>query len=165
MNKDFENEIRAISKANLERDKEVLANKTPDSEEQDYLNVIQEFLTISEEAVNIYNSNSKTEVLSVCKLPKEFLEMFLEIPGRRGGGCIISPTRLVVFFDEDPQIITVIGEIRNSKDAQNKTSSKATQLLKVSFSHNAGKYEYKDNTGGVLLPYDIVSLLIKWVAA
>jgi len=163
MNKDFENEIRAIAESNANQDKETSRNIAPDSNDQNYLKVIEEFFSISEKAVNIYNSNSKTDALSVYKLPEEFLEMFLEIPGRRGGGCIVSPSKLVIFFDEDPQIITVIGKTRNTRSANNKTS-KATQLLKVSFSYQDGKYEYRDNTGGVLNPYEIVSLLIRWVS-
>lgn len=165
MNKNFENEIRTISKTNLNRDKDISRKIAPVSNDQNYLKVIEEFFSLSEKAVNIYNSISGVEVLSARMLPKEFLELFLEIPGRRGGACIISPNRLVLFFDEDPQIITVIGKIRNSGDSRNNTTSKATQLLKVSFSSHKGKYEYKDNTGGVLNPYEIVSLLIRWVAA
>jgi hypothetical protein len=163
MNKDFENEIRAIAESNKERDKGTSRDIAPDSNDQNYIEVIQEFFSISEKAVNIYNSNSKTEVLSVSMLPKEFLEIFLEIPGRRGGFCIISPIKFVIFFDEDPDLITVIGKTRNSKSANNITS-KAAQLLKVSFSKVDDKYEYRDNTGGALNPYDIVSLLIRWVS-
>jgi len=164
MNKDFENEIRAIAESNANQDKETSRNIAPDSNDQNYLKVIEEFFSISEKAVNIYNSNSKTDALSVYRLPEEFLEMFLEIPGRRGGGCIVSPSKLVIFFDEDPQIITVIGKIRNLNKYRNNMTSKATQLLKVSFSYQDGKYEYRDNTGGALNPYDIVSLLIRWIS-
>jgi hypothetical protein len=165
MNKNFEKEIRAISESNLDRDKDISRNIAPDSNDRNYLKVIEEFFSLSEKAVNIYNSISGVEVLSARMLPKEFLELFLEIPGRRGGACIISPVKIVIFFDEDPDLITVIGKKRNTKRSQNNTTSKVTQLLKVSFSSHNGKYEYKDNTGGKLNPYDIVCLLIRWVAA
>ncbi len=165
MNKDFENEIRAIAQSNKDRDKEPLGAVQAHSNDKNYTEVLEKLFSISEKAVNIYNSNTATEDLSVYKLPIEFLEMFLEIPGRRGGFCIISPTKLVIFFDEDPDLITVIGKIRNLNKNRNNTTSKATQLLKVSFSNKSGKYEYKDNTGGKLNPYDIVSLLIRWVSS
>ena len=165
MNKDFENEIRAIAQSNKDRDKEPLGAVQAHSNDKNYTEVLEKLFSISEKAVNIYNSNTATEDLSVYKLPIEFLEMFLEIPGRRGGFCIISLTKLVIFFDEDPDLITVIGKIRNLNKNRNKITSKATQRLKVSFSNKNGKYEYKDNTGGKLNPYDIVCLLIRWVAA
>lgn len=165
MNKDFENEIRAIAQSNKDRDKEPSETLKAHSNDKNYTEVLEKLFSISEKAVNIYNSSSDEEALSVYKLPIEFLEMFLEIPGRRGGFCIISLTKLVIFFDEDPDLITVIGKIRNLNKNRNITASKATQLLKVSFSNKSGKYEYKDNTGGKLNPYDIVSLLIRWVSS
>jgi len=135
MNKDFENEIRAIAQSNKDRDKEPLGAVQAHSNDKNYTEVLEKLFSISEKAVNIYNSNTATEDLSVYKLPIEFLEMFLEIPGRRGGFCIISLTKLVIFFDEDPDLITVIGKIRNLNKNRNNTTSKATQLLKVSFSN------------------------------
>jgi len=165
MNKDFENEIRAIAESNKDRNKNTAVTPQAHLDDLPFIEVIEEFFSISEKAANIYNSNSGVEVLSVCMLPKEFLELFLEIPGRRGGGCIISPSKLVIFFDEDPDLLTVIGKIRNSEGGGSNTTSKATQLLKISFSSHNGKYEYKDNTGGRLNPYEIVSLLIRWVSA
>ena len=165
MNKDFENEIRAIAQSNKDRYKEPSGAVKAHSNDKNYTEVLEKLFSISEKAVNIYNSNTATEDLSVYKLPIEFLEMFLEIPGRRGGFCIISLTKLVIFFDEDPDLITVIGKIRNLNKNRNNTTSKTTQLLKVSFSNKSGKYEYKDNTGGKLNPYDIVSLLIRWVSS
>jgi len=89
--------------------------------------------------------------------------MFLEIPGRRGGFCIISPNKIVIFFDEDPNTITVIGKIRNNQSRVSQNSAKVVQLLKATFSNIEGEFQYKDNTGGTLDPYDIVALLIKWV--
>jgi len=163
MNKDFENEIIEIAKSHQDQDNYKPQTPQHSSEDEEYIEVIEHFFSISKEAVNIYNSNITTEVLSVYKLPKEFLEMFLEIPGRRGGFCIISPTRLIIFFDEDQQIITVIGKTRSSEGKNNNSSSKVNQLLKVSFSRKDQKYQYKDNAGGVLEPYEIVSLLIRWV--
>jgi len=165
MNKDFENEIRAIAQSNKDRDKEPSETLKTHSNDKNYTEVLEKLFSISEKAVNIYNSSSDGKALSVYRLPIEFLEMFLEIPGRRGGFCIISLTKLVIFFDEYPDLITVVGKIRNLNKNRNNTTSKTTQLLKVSFSNRNGKYEYKDNTGGKLNPYDIVSLLIRWVSS
>lgn len=164
MNKDFENEIIEIAKSHQDKDNCKLQTLQHSSEDEQYIEVIEHFFSISKEAVNIYNSSISAEVLSVYKLPKEFLEMFLEIPGRRGGFCIISPGKLAIFFDEDPQIITVIGKTRSS-EGKNNSSSKVNQLLKVSFSKKDQKYQYKDNTGGQLNPYDIIAILMGWIVS
>lgn len=130
-----------------------------------YLDVLEKLFSLSEKAVTDFNSDSADKPLSVYKLPKEFLEMFLDIPGRRGGFCLISPLKIVVFFDEDPKIITVIGKSRNVDGKETGSYSRTTQLFKISFSQKGKDYEYKDNTGGVIDPHDIVSILVKWITA
>ena len=125
----------------------------------DYTNVLDELYSISENVIA-----SSAEALTIYKLPTEFLEMFLDIPGRRGGFCIVSPSKLVIFFDEDPNLITVIGKIRTKEGAIAQAQSKATQLLKLSFTKLGDRFEYKDNTGGVIDPAGIVEIIIKWVS-
>lgn len=130
---------------------------TPETDSS-YVNVLDELYSISESAIA-----SSSDKISIYQLPSEFLEMFLDIPGRRGGFCIVSPSKLVIFFDEDPNLITVIGKIRNKEGVV--AQAKATQLLKLSFSNTGDKYEYKDNTGGVIDPTSIVDIIIKWVSS
>lgn len=162
MNNDIKNEIIAIAKNCSDRNSHNSDNIQSSSDEKLYTEAIDDLFSIAKEAIEIFNSYSKKEIISINKLPKEFLEMFLEIPGRRGGFCIISVTKLVIFFDEDPNTITVIGKYRNS-DGSNKSISKVNQLLKVSFSRNDEIFEYRDNTGGSINPYEIVTILIRWV--
>jgi len=162
MKKNFEAEISAIAKSNLNK-KRKSAEASGNGSDDIYLEVLENFLSLSEKAALIYNTASNSEVLSVYNIPKEFLEMFLDIPGRRGGFCLISPLKIVVFFDEDPQLVTVIGRSRNLDTKS--SHSKVTQLFKISYSIKGQEYEYKDNTGGVLDPYDIVSILVRWITA
>jgi len=129
MNKDFENEIRGIAQSNKDSDKEPSGALNAHSNDKNYTEVLEILFSISEKAVNIYNLSSDEEALSVYRLPIEFLEMFLEIPGRRGGFYIISLTKLVIFFDEDPDLITVIGKIRNLNKNRNITTSQALFLF------------------------------------
>ena len=165
MKKNFEAEISAIAKSNLNKNRQSAEVSDNGSHDHVYIEVLQKFLSISKESVKIYNTAVNSRVLSVYDLPKEFLEMFLDIPGRRGGFCLISPFKIVVFFDEDPQLITVIGRSRNLDTKESGSTSKATQLFKISFSKKSGEYIYKDNTGGVIDPYDIVSILVRWITA
>ena len=134
-------------------------NSTP-SNDSEYVCVLDELYALSESAVA-----SSSDNLSIYKLPAEFLEMFLDIPGRRGGFCIVSPSKLVIFFDEEPNTITVIGKVRTKEGAIAQAQSKATQLLKISFSKVGDNFEYKDNTGGVIDPASIIEIIVKWVSS
>jgi hypothetical protein len=163
MNSDFEDQIIAIAQSYKNQEELKSIKLQSDSHDKVYLQAMDHLFLISQQAVNIFNSNSESEVLSAYKLPKEFLEMFLEIPGRRGGSSIISPNKIIIFFDEEPNTITVIGKIRNNQSGVSQNSVKVAQLLKATFSNKEGGFKYKDNTGGTLDPYDIVALLIKWV--
>ncbi len=125
----------------------------------DYTAVLDELYTISENTIV-----SCSEALTIYKLPTEFLEMFLDIPGRRGGFCIVSASKLVIFFDEDPNLVTVIGKVRTKEGGVSQAQTKATQLVKLSFSKVGDKFEYKDNTGGVIDPTSIVEIIISWVS-
>lgn len=162
MKKDFEKEIISLASNYGVKGNE---NSEFFSKDRPYIEALDNLFIIAQNAALIFNSSAKYEALSVYKLPKEYLEMFLEIPGRRGGFCIISPDKIVVFFDEEPNTITVIGKNRNSQSGITQSSVKIVQLLKATFLHEKDGFKYKDNTGGQLNPYDIVTLLIKWVVA
>ena len=163
MKKSFEAEISSIAKSNNNKERQ-RAQAANNSSDDIYIEVLQNFLSVIEEAVNNYNTAVNSEVLSAYNLPKDFLEMFLDIPGRRGGFCLVSPIKIAVFFDEDPQIITVIGKSRKV-GGEESGSPRTTQLFKISFSKTGKDYKYKDNTGGVIDPYDIVSIIVKWITA
>lgn len=165
MNRDFKNEIIEIAHSYKKRDElksEELHNHPYDSS---YLQAIDNLFSISQQAVEIFNSQLSSDLLAVYMIPKEFLEIFLDIPGRRGGFCIISTTKIVVFFDEDPNTITIIGKNRNKQRGANPNSTKVIQLLKATFSDEEGGFKYQDNTGGQLNPYDIVEILIGWIVS
>ncbi len=127
--------------------------------DSEYTSVLDDLYAISEHAVV-----SASETLTIYKLPSEFLEMFLDIPGRRGGFCIVSSSKLVIFFDEDPNLVTVIGKARTKEGGVPQSQTKSTQLVKLSFSKNGDKYEYKDNTGGAIDPASIIGIIINWVS-
>jgi len=164
MENDFETRVSGLAEEYLKRDKIHTNTITHTPEDELYLEVIDHLYCMSALAVDVFNSSAESEVLSVYKLPGEFLEMFLDITGRRGGFCLISPDKTVIFFDEDPNIITVIGKSRNTIGKEN-ASAKTVQLFKISISKNDKLLEYRDNTGGVLDPYDIILVLVSWVTA
>jgi len=163
MNNDFENQLIKIAESYNNQDFDNSDELESDSTDKYYLQALEHLFSISKDAVNIINLNSKSDLLSTYKLPKEFLEMFLEIPGRRGGFCIISPNKIVIFFDEEPNTITVIGKSRKKESGSSQNSAKISQLLKASFSKKNDSFQFMDNTGGPIDPYDIMAILMKWI--
>ncbi len=133
--------------------------------DNELIEVIQNLIVITEKGVAAHNKASDGAPLIVRELPPEFLDIFLDIPGRNGGFCIISLTKLVVAFDEYPNSIVFIGRKRSNNNAKGKGASSSRQLLKLSFSKPDDSYEYKDNVGGAIDLKDIVTLLIKWTVS
>ncbi|MFQ5788553.1 MAG: hypothetical protein ACE5H1_11310, partial [Thermodesulfobacteriota bacterium] len=60
--------------------------------------------------VKIYNEESDNMRLSIFKLPKELITIFLNIPGDRIGFCLFSEDKLVLFLEESPDQILILGK-------------------------------------------------------
>jgi len=71
----------------------------------------------------------------------------------------------VILFDEDPDVLTVIGKKRRTeKDGEGKLSP-TVQLIKINFRKEDNTITYRDNAGGTLELHSLVTLIIKWVSA
>lgn len=165
MAQDFENEIREIARG-VPEGKAPPAGAAPLTDiDKGFLAAIEEFYVLSRRAVTIFNDASPGMRLSLQRLTPDFLGLFLSIPGRRGGFSVFSPSRIVVLFDEDPNVLTVIGKKRRDEQNGEGKLSSAIQLIKVNFSKEDSAVVYKDNAGGPLDPHGLVTLLIRWVSA
>lgn len=165
MTDDFENGIREI--AGSVRNGKASPAGAPALTENDkaFLAAIEEFYVLSRRAVTVFNEAAPGVRLSLQRLTPDFLDLFLSIPGRRGGFSISSPSRIVILFDEDPDTLTVIGKKRKTEEDGEGKLSPAIQLIKVTFRKEEGAIAYRDNTGGALDPKGLVTLFIRWVSA
>src|SRR3990167_3105087 len=165
MAQDFENEIREIARG-VPEGKSPSAGAAPLTDiDKGFLAAIEEFYVLSRRAVTIFNDASPGMRLSLQRLTPDFLDLFLSIPGRRGGFSISSPSRIVILFDEEPDVLTVIGKRRKAaKGGEGKLSS-AIQLIKVNFKMENNEVVYRDNAGGEIGRSSLVTLFIKWVSA
>jgi|GEM_PF-1678972 len=166
MSDDFHAELRKL--AEKSRDRDIERTGTRDSQGgggHGLIAVLGEFLQISQEGARIYNDLVKEERLTVYELSADFLEIFLSIPGRRGGLSIVSPDRIAVFFDEDPDIVTVIGKYRNNNSRVQVNTNKSLQLIKISCLKTEKDYEYKDNTGKTLDSKGVIALIMGWLVS
>ena len=166
MNEDFKREIRYIAEKAAGGVGQARSSACSNRElDRPYLEALDEFYEISVEGVRTFNECVKQERLAVHRLPADFLELFLGIAGRRAGLYIVSPQKLAVFFDEDPDIITVIGKIRSNSSNIQTNVNKTLQLIKISFTVGEKGYIYKESTGNTLEPEGVIALIIRWLVS
>jgi hypothetical protein len=125
---------------------------------------IDGFFSMTEAGVSAYNEGSGKRVLYTYRLPEELLTLFFNLPGKRLGFCIIGPERFVVFLDEMPNGILVLGQKKQSARALGQVLAKARQLIKITCLKSENGFIFKDNTGAALDQEDIIKHIIKWAS-
>jgi hypothetical protein len=165
MAEEFDNDIREIARS-LQGGKTSSAGAPALTDtDKEFLAAIEDLYVHFRRAITIFNDVSPGMRLSLQRLTPDFLDLFLSIPGRRGGFSVFSPSRIVILFDEDPNVLTVIGKRRRTeKDGEGKLSP-AVQLIKINFRKEGNTITYRDNAGGALELHGLVTLIIKWVSA
>ena len=113
--------------------------------------------------VIIYNNQSGDKKLSISKLPKELRTIFLNISGGRVGFCLYSEEKFVLFLEESPDQILVLGKTKQSQEKKEFELNRAVQLIKLTYEKVGDKYIFKDNTGSVVDHKEIIIHIIKWV--
>ena len=165
MAQDFENDIREIARGVQQGEAGPAGGTLISDTDKLFMAAIEEFYVLSRRAVTIFNDASPGRRLSLQRLTPDFLDLFLSIPGRRGGFSISSPSKIVILFDEDPDMLTVIGKKRKTEKNGEGKLSPAVQLIKINFRKEDNALAYRDNAGGALDPRSLVTLFIRWVSA
>ncbi len=114
--------------------------------------------------VTAYNEGSDENTLSIYELPEELLTLFFNLPGKRIGFCIMGPERFVVFLDETPSDVLVLGQKRRTIGVIGQVLTRARQLIKITCLKSGNGFIFKDNTGAALNSEDIIKHIIKWVS-
>ncbi len=163
----FQEEIRRIAEERRKRrgDNGERETKIADPENiREIKDAMEGFFSLAGQGVKAYNEFSGENNLSIYELPSELLTLFLSLPGRRMGFCIIGLERFVFFLDEAPNQILVLGQKRQAMGASGLILSKAIQLIKITCIRSMDALIFKDNTGASLNPEDIVKHIIRWVS-
>ncbi len=165
MAEEFDDDIREIARGLKEGKASAAGAPAPTDADKGFLAAIEDLYVHFRRGITIFNEASPGMRLSLQRLTPDFLDLFLSIPGRRGGFSVFSPSRIVILFDEDPSVLTVIGKKRmTGKDGEGKLSP-AMQLIKINFRQEGNTITYRDNAGGPLELHSLVTLIIKWVSA
>lgn len=166
MDYEFRDEITKIAAARAAEN--AARHEQPDDAEAEKEKAVhaamEEFYAVSRRAITIYNEVSGGVKLALNRLTPDFLDLFLNIPGRLAGFSIISPTGIVIFFDEDPGMITVIGKKRRPDGQDGGKLSPAVQLMKIHFKRDEKGITFKDNSGAAIKPEGLLPLFIRWVS-
>ncbi len=71
----------------------------------------------------------------------------------------------MILFDEDPNVLTVIGKRRRTEKDGEGNLSPAVQLIKINFRKEGNTITYGTTRGEHLELHGLVTLIIKWVSA
>ncbi|MEW6144011.1 MAG: hypothetical protein AB1598_03225 [Thermodesulfobacteriota bacterium] len=165
MAEEFDNDIREIARSVLSGKGSRVSSYELSDTDKGFLAAIEDFYVHFRRAITVFNEASPGMKLSLQRLTPDFLDLFLSIPGRRGGFSVFSPSRIIILFDEDPDVLTVIGKKRRTEEDGEGKLSAAIQLIKINFRKEDNTIAYRDNAGGTLELHALITLLIKWVSA
>lgn len=116
----------------------------------------------SELGVNIYNEAIEGGKLSILRLPEELLQVFLNVSGNQIGFCLISDLKFVLFIGEVPDEVLILGKKRQPSGSGEPFLTRAIQLIRIKFERSGNTYSYKDNTGSLIDPDEIIIHIINW---
>jgi hypothetical protein len=160
----FEKEMMSLGenrkKTRLERaeDERIVENGIPYPIKQ----AMRELFNLVDLGVRAYNKGLGEKGLSVYELPEEFLKMFFNLPDGRRGFCVIAPQKFVVFLDEKPDQVLVLGKKKQNERGPENGLTGARQLIKITCLRSGDDLVFRDNTGAALDLEDIVTHIIKW---
>ncbi|MGH7806795.1 MAG: hypothetical protein ACRENT_01745 [Thermodesulfobacteriota bacterium] len=159
---DFEKEIKNLAKEKIKSSAGGMPSETEADGRREIKEVMKIFLDIAGSGVRIYNQGLADGRLSIYELTEELLTLFLNLHGKRLGFCLVAEGKFVVFLDEAPNQMVVLGQKRQLFGAGENVLTKARQLIKIAFEKADGGYVFKDNTGSRLDPEEVVLHIIKW---
>ncbi len=125
--------------------------------------VIEILFKQTELGVRIYNEESDNFKLSIFRLPKEFITIFFNIPSDRIGFCLTSEEKFVLFLEESPDQILILGKQIQTKETREFALNRAIQLIKLQYEKVGDRYALKDNTGSTIDHKEIIIHIIKWL--
>jgi len=162
---EFQDEIRKIAKEKEQkRQDKIIVDMADEEKVYEIKEAMQRLFSLAELGVKAYNEGSGEKSLSIHELPEELLSLFLNLPGKRMGFCIIGPERFVAFLDEVPNQVLVLGQKRQDLGVKDQVLSKAKQLIKISCLRSKDGYIFKDNTGANLNLEDVIKHIIIWIS-
>ncbi|HEX3036987.1 MAG TPA: hypothetical protein VHT73_18025 [Thermodesulfobacteriota bacterium] len=126
---------------------------------------MKKLFNLVDSGVGAYNNGVGRKELSVYELPEEFLKVFLNLPGKRMGFFIIAPQKFVVFLDEKPDQVLVLGKKRQNERGVENGLTGVRQLIKITCLRSGNGLVFRDNTGATLEIEDIVMHIIRWLVS
>ena len=76
-----------------------------------------------------------------------------------------SEEKFVLFLEEPPDKILVVGKKLASKESGEFKLNRAIQLIKLQYEKVGDRYTFKDNTGSAIDYKEVIVQIIKWLAS
>lgn len=159
----FRKDIMNIAERKKQISDKKLISREDNSSSSNLIEVMNIFYAKAEQGVNIYNKAIEGGELSIFKLPEELLQVFLNVPGKQIGFCLMSDIKFVLFIIGDvPHEVLIFGKRRQSSGSREPFLARATQLIRIKIERSGNIYRYEDNTGSPIDPDEIVVHIINW---
>jgi len=160
--RDFREKILNIAERKKHTGNKRLISSESNSMSFDLNEVMNILYDKTESGVNVYNEVSEGGELSIFRLPEELLQVFLNVPGKQIGFCLMSDIKFVLFIGEVPNEVIVLGKKRQSYGNKESFLARAIQLIRIKFEQSGNMYSYRDNTGSLIDPEEIIIHIINW---
>lgn len=160
----FEEEIRKIArrtKSPISKDVvNVESLLTSESAIQEVMNILYRQV---ESAVSVYNEESRNDELSLYKFHEKIAQLLMGVNECSSSFCVISQNRFVVFLEDNPDHVVVVGKDIKKNGTKENLLSRARQLIRLSFEKAEGEYLYRDNTSARIDSREVIVLIINWL--
>jgi hypothetical protein len=159
---DFREKIMNIAERKKQNSDKTLISREGNSSSSDLKEVMNVLYGKTELGVNIYNEAINGGELSIFKLPEELLQVFLSVPGKSIGFCLMSDIKFVIVIGGAPDEVLFFGKKRKSSQNTEPLLARAIRLIRIKFGNSGDIYSYKDNTGSPIDPDELIVHIINW---
>ncbi len=156
--KNFEEHLSGIAE-------EMQAKKDISDRTQDYTNAAVDLLfSTAKSAADILNRGIDFDIVKILRLDGEIVPLLFTFNDNCSGFVAITPGKYIFFIATNSGVIYTYGLQKNRKQGGNLMKS-CIQLLTINYWLSPSSVEYRDSTGALLEPQEIVYHLFKWGAS
>lgn len=122
---------------------------------------ISDLFRTAREAAAIVNQDEKPDLIRILKIEEELVPLLFKFGGDCSGFVMITPVKYVFFISNNSGVIYTYGLERDMKQGKS-IMTDSLQLLTINYRIIRSSVEYRDSTGSLLDPEEVVYQLFKW---
>lgn len=122
---------------------------------------ISDLFSTAREAAAIVNQYKTPDLIKILKIEDELVPLLFRFGDDCSGFVMITPVKYVFFISNNSGVIYTYGLERDMKRSKS-IMTDSVQLLTINYRIVRSSVEYRDSTGSVLDPEEVVYHLFKW---